>query len=58
MERVMRVAAVQAAPVFLDLDATVNKVLGLMKEAAGGGAELCAFPETFLSGYPVWINST
>lgn len=54
----MRVAAVQAAPVFLDLDATVNKVLDLMKEAAGGGAELCAFPETFLSGYPVWINST
>jgi nitrilase len=58
MEVAMRVAAVQAAPVFLDPEATTSKVLGLMKEAAGGGATLCAFPETFLSGYPVWLDPT
>ena len=29
-----------------------------MREAAAGGAELCAFPETFLSGYPVWLDLT
>lgn len=52
----MKVAAIQAAPIFLDRQATLQKVLALMREAAENGAELCAFPEAFLSGYPVWIN--
>ena len=52
----MKVAAIQAAPVFLDRTATLEKVLALMDEAAAKGAELCAFPETFLSGYPVWVD--
>lgn len=54
----MRVAAIQAAPVFLDTAATTDKVLELMRRAAAGGAELCAFSETFLSGYPVWPART
>lgn len=54
----MRVAAVQAAPIFLDSDATTNKVLDLMKAAGAGGADLCAFSETFLSGYPWWLDLT
>lgn len=52
----MKIAAIQAAPVYLDRQATLHKVLALMREAAAKGAELCAFPETFLSGYPVWPN--
>lgn len=47
-------AAVQAAPVFLDTTATVEKVCRLIEEAADNGARLVAFPEVFVAGYPYW----
>ncbi|WP_019938809.1 carbon-nitrogen hydrolase family protein [Bordetella sp. FB-8] len=49
-----KAAAVQAAPVFLDTDATVDKVCALIEQAAANGAELIAFPEVFVAGYPYW----
>lgn len=48
-------AVVQAAPVFLDLDATIDKAVRLIAEAAEQGARLVAFPETWVPCYPVWI---
>ncbi|OCA53107.1 carbon-nitrogen hydrolase family protein [Photorhabdus namnaonensis] len=54
-----RVAAVQAAPVFLDLEATVAKTITLIELAANNGAKLIAFPETWIPGYPwfIWLDS-
>ncbi|MBI3648370.1 MAG: carbon-nitrogen hydrolase family protein [Actinobacteria bacterium] len=49
------VAAVQATPVFLDREATVAKVVGLVKEAGSAGAGLIVFPETFIPNYPDWV---
>ncbi|MBT3687322.1 MAG: carbon-nitrogen hydrolase family protein [Actinobacteria bacterium] len=54
----MRVAAVQIPPAFLDRDGTIAIVVDRIAEAAGGGADLVAFPEVFVPGYPVWLDRT
>jgi nitrilase len=48
----VRVAAVQATPVILDADASVEKACALLAEAADGGARLAVLPETFVPLYP------
>lgn len=50
----LRVAAVQAAPVFLNRDATIEKLAVLTKEAKDNGADLVAFSESFIPAFPVW----
>ena len=48
----VRVAAIQATPVILDAEATVEKAVGLLADAAAQGVQLAVLPETFVSLYP------
>ncbi len=50
-----KAAAVQTSPVFLNREATVDKACVLIQEASKNGANLVAFPEAFVAGYPYWI---
>ena len=52
MNEVVKVACVQAEPVVFDKAATIDKLEGLVAEAAGQGAKLALFPETFIPVYP------
>ncbi len=48
----LKVAAVQIAPDLATPGGTLVKVLAAIAEAAGKGAELVVFPETFIPWYP------
>jgi nitrilase len=50
-----KIAAIQASPIFMDREATVDKVCNLIAEVAAKGVRLAVFPETFIPGYPDWI---
>ena len=49
-----RAAACHAAPYYFDTPRTIDKACALIAEAAGNGAELVAFPEAFVSAFPLW----
>jgi nitrilase len=55
---VLRVAAVQDAPVFLDTEATLTRVLHWIERAGDRDVQLLAFGETYLPGYPFWLSLT
>ena len=53
----LTVAAVQAAYVLMDRTATLDKVETLLSDSAVRAADLVVFPEAFLPGTPIWIDS-
>lgn len=59
MRETITVACVQAEPVVLDREATIDRLAELTAEAAGAGARLVVFPEAFIPVYPssVWAKA-
>lgn len=51
----VKVAVVQAAPVYLDLAASIDRAVSYIGQAAEQGARMVAFPELWLPGYPWWL---
>ncbi|MDH3758005.1 MAG: carbon-nitrogen hydrolase family protein, partial [Gammaproteobacteria bacterium] len=54
----LKVGIAQIAPVWLDRDATVTRVIEWMRKAASQGCELVVFGEALIPGYPFWVERT
>lgn len=54
--RKFKAAAVHAAPVYMSKKATIDKAVGLIEQAGAQGIKLLVFPETFVPGYPYFIE--
>ncbi|MEZ5305996.1 MAG: carbon-nitrogen hydrolase family protein [Pyrinomonadaceae bacterium] len=52
----VRVGIVQEPPVYLNIALTVEKLLGICERLAEESVEIAVFPETWLPGYPVWLD--
>ena len=52
-----RLAAIQAKHVLFDRDAATDKACRLIDEAASGGATIAAFGESWLPGYPFFVDA-
>ena len=57
MRQRITVAAVQHPPVFMDLGRSLARAETLIGDAAKQGAQLVVFPEAWLPGYPVWLDT-
>lgn len=55
-QKTIRAAVVQAAPMPLAIGHGIGALLTHVAAAAGEGAKIVAFGETFLGGYPLWLD--
>jgi nitrilase len=51
----IKIAAVQGAPKYLDLTGTLSRMRTILEDAADNGCQLIAFPEVYVAGYPYWV---
>lgn len=56
MKKSVKIGIIQSGPEYLDLPKSMDKAVGLVEEATAKGAELVVFGETWLSGYPAWLD--
>ena len=54
----LKVGLAQIAPMWLQREATIDKVVAWIGDAAGKGCELVAFGEALVPGYPFWVERT
>jgi predicted amidohydrolase len=50
----VRVCVAQISPAWMNRDATADRAVAAIAEAAASGARLVVFPEVWLAGYPYW----
>ncbi|MFQ5445789.1 MAG: carbon-nitrogen hydrolase family protein [Saprospiraceae bacterium] len=56
MKSAVRIAVVQSGPAYLDLPQSLEKAGAFIREAAGHNTDLVVFGETWLCGYPAWLD--
>ncbi|TMJ49194.1 MAG: carbon-nitrogen hydrolase family protein [Alphaproteobacteria bacterium] len=56
-DELFKLAAIQAAAIPFDRDASTDKACRLIREAGGMGATIAGFGETWLPGYPFFCNA-
>lgn len=56
MAKIVRAAIIQASPVYYDLKGSIEKAVSLIRDAAKQGANVIALGETWLPGYPSWLD--
>ena len=54
----LTVALAQIAPIWLNRDATISKIIDYIHQAKEQNVDLIAFGEAVLPGYPFWIGLT
>lgn len=52
----LKIAVVQDGPVFLNVEKSIEKAVGYIEEASQQDCQLVVFGETWLSGYPGWLD--
>jgi len=52
----MKLAIVQDGPIFNNLQATLDKTFDYISQAVKQSADLIVFGETWMSGYPIWLD--
>ncbi len=56
LEKIVKVALVQCPPAFFNLPETLAKAEAIAEESAKNGAKIVVFPETWIPGYPIWLD--